>query len=446
MKILTAITVLLLLFVSSSISFAANYPFGLHNVARDLNSVKGLGVHQVRIAAITWDSIEPQKGTYNFTTTDQAILKHQEGNVRSIVATMRDINMWGGNLVAQTGYDPKDPLTANSGFPSDIEAWKAFINAVVERYDGDGVNDMPGLVFPVKYWQIEGEWQWQWKDTTENYLNFLDISYQEIKKADPTATVIAGAVTGATAFAVGEGFDPGGYFERDDGTGGSILVSQSQLVNSPIYQKNLRKANNLLKYGQNSFDILDIHLYSSTASTITPAMNWLKSTMATYGYVKPVWSLENAGPLYNYREDIHAREVVKRYLFSATSGIEKTFWSSLHVTEGWPDKFLFLSLIDEFNRKKQAFYTYKLLVSKIDGYDTIEILNIGAGVNCFKVMRQNAATYIMWSDQGATGTLTLPNSILRVTNSATFRSKTFRYGGGDLSLKLWDDPLILEVQ
>jgi len=427
-------------------SFAANYPFGLHNVGVDVNSLKGLGAQQVRVAGITWDLIEPQKGVYNFAATDQAILKLQNGNASLIVATMRDINMWGGNLAAQVGYNPLDPLTANSGFPSDIGAWKAFINAVVERYDGDGVNDMPGLIFPIKYWQIEGEWQWQWKDTTDNYLNFLDISYQEIKKADPTATVIAGAITGAIAFAVGEGFDPSGYFERDDGAGGSVLVSRSQLVNNPMYQRDLQKANSLLNYGQNSFDILDIHLYSSTASTITPAMDWLKSTMAAYGYVKPVWSLENAGPLYNYREDTHAREVVKRYLFSATSGIEKTFWSSLRVTKGWPDKYLFLSLIDEFNRKKQAFYTYKLLVSKIDGYDTIEILNIGAGVNCFKVMRQNATTYIMWSDQGARGTLTLPASNLRVTNSVTLKSKTFRYGGGNLSLKFWNDPLILEVQ
>jgi len=444
-KILTAVTTLLLLFFSS-ISFAANYPFGLHAVGSDANSVKGLGVQQIRIAPITWDSIEPQKGTYDFTANDQIIMKLQQGNVSLIVATIRDINMWGGNLVAQASYDPQNPLSAKSGFPGDIAAWKAFINAIVERYDGDGVNDMPGLIFPVKYWQIESEWQWQWNDTTQNYLNFLDISYQEVKKADPTATVIAGAITGAIAFAVGEGFDPSGYFEIDNGTGGNVLVSQSQLVSSSSYQKALKQVNNLLNYGQNSFDILDIHLYSTKASTITPAMDWLKSTMATYGYVKPVWSLENAGPQYNYNEDIHAREVVKRYLFSITSGIEKTFWSSLHVAKGWPDKYRLLSLIDEFNRKKQAFYTYKLLAQKIDGYDTIEILNIGAGVNCFKVMRQNAVTYIMWSDQGATGTLTLPTSELRFTNALTLKRKTFRHGGGDLSFKLWDDPIILEVQ
>jgi hypothetical protein len=32
--------------------------------------------------------------------------------------------------------------------------WRDFWNRVVERYDGDNVNDMPGLTNPIKYWHI----------------------------------------------------------------------------------------------------------------------------------------------------------------------------------------------------------------------------------------------------------------------------------------------------
>ncbi len=443
MKVFTAIIALLLFMTPPAL--AASFPFGLHAVDGDAVSLHNLSVRQVRIAAITWDSIEPQKGAYDFTASDNAILNLQQGGVNMIVATLRAINMWGGNAAAQAGYDPKDPMTANSGFPSDINAWKAFIAAMVERYDGDGIDDMPGLLYPVKYWQVEGEWMWQWKDTTENYLAFLQITYNEIKKADPAASVIAGAITGAIAFAVGEGFDSTGYFEKDDGAGGSVKVSRAQLSASPSYRKALAKAGNLLNYGQNFFDIVDVHLYSRNSGAIAPAMDWLRYTMSSYGYLKPVWSLENAGPLYGYMEDLHAGEVVKRYLYAITSGIEKIFWSSLHVTPGWPEKYQNLSLIDTYNRNKQAFYTYKTLVSKIDGYDTIEPIDIGAGVNCFKVTRQSTVTYILWSDQRGTGTLTLPASTLRVTNTVSQKSRTFSYKGGDLSLRLWGDPLVLEV-
>jgi len=38
-----------------------------------------------------------------------------------------------------------------------LDEWTKFLTKVVERYDGDGVDDMPGLKTPVKYWQIHNE-------------------------------------------------------------------------------------------------------------------------------------------------------------------------------------------------------------------------------------------------------------------------------------------------
>jgi len=442
MKTVTGIIILLLFLASSSI--AANSPFGLHAVDGDGLSVQELGVKQIRIAALTWDSLEPQKGNYDFSATDNAILNLQGKNVSLIVGTLRAINMWGGNFAAQVGYNPKDPLTANSGFPSDIGAWKAFIRTLVERYDGDGVNDMPGLVYPIKYWQIEGEWMWQWKDSTANYLKFLNITSKEIKKADPSANVVAGAVTGAIAFAVGEGFDKTGYFEKDNGAGVVVKISQNQLLHSKQYRRALKKARALLKYGKGSFDIIDTHLYSRESYRIVPAMDWLKFTMANFGYQKPVWSLENAGPFYGYTENLQAEEVVKRYLFSITSGIDKTFWSSLHITPGWPVKYLRLSLIDGFTRRKPAFLTYKLVLPVIDGFNTIESLNVGAGVYCFKVNKPNSSSYIMWSDTGATASLPIAAANVQITDTLTLQKWTMAVGNGLLNIQLSEDPVIVE--
>ena len=60
------------------------------------------------------------------------------------------------------------------------------------RYDGDGIDDMPGLREPIKYWQVDNEPPHGLRD----YAGFLKITYRAIKEADPEAKVIIGGVPG----------------------------------------------------------------------------------------------------------------------------------------------------------------------------------------------------------------------------------------------------------
>ncbi|MES2641500.1 MAG: glycoside hydrolase family 44 protein [Myxococcota bacterium] len=41
--------------------------------------------------------------------------------------------------------------------PADMPAYTTWVRALVERYDGDGVDDMPGLTRPVRYWEVDNE-------------------------------------------------------------------------------------------------------------------------------------------------------------------------------------------------------------------------------------------------------------------------------------------------
>ncbi len=443
MNILKGLLILSLIFIASS-SMAANHPFGLHGVYGDSEAASSLGVKQVRVAALTWGLIEPEKGRYDFAAMDRGLKKLQSKGINTIVATIRDINAWGGNKRAQKGYKRGVPLSSKSGLPSDIKAWKKFIHTVVERYDGDGVDDMPGLRSPIKYWQIEGEWMWQWKDTTENYLRFLRISHDEIKRADSSAKVVAGAVTGGIAFAVGEGFDKRGFIEKGGTSGGPKKILRQQLLKSKKYQKALRKVRRLLREGKDSFDILDVHIYSRDAYIISPVTKWLTSTMKGFGYSRPIWSLENAGPFYGYSEDLQAEEVVKRYMLAISSGMDKLFWSSLHVTEGWSDNFKRLSLIDESGRKKPAFFTYKFLASRIDGFDNIERLSMGEGVYAFKVRKKGARVYVLWADKGRVVSLHPGMSRMRVTETRSLKARRVLPRRGLLRMKLGTTPLIIE--
>jgi len=93
--------------------------------------------------------------------------------------------------------------------PAFEQHWINFSKAIVERYDGDGVQDMPGLQQPVRHYLMTGEIKFGqegtgddrkgpfWYDTIGNLLRFHRITYRAIHDADPSGNsklVSSGAV------------------------------------------------------------------------------------------------------------------------------------------------------------------------------------------------------------------------------------------------------------
>jgi len=423
---------------------AEKHPFGLHGLGFQMKYIEELGVSQVRVAGLAWGLLEPEKNKYDFARIDKRLGMLQDTDVELIVATIRSISLWGGNKTSQRGFKRSDPTTANSGFPSDIEAWKKFIRVVVERYDGDGKDDMPGLRVPVKYWQIEGEWMWQWKDTKENYVKFLKITYETIKEADPGATVIAGALTGVHMFALEEGLSKRDYFEMGDRTDNPRKVMRRQLLHNKRYKRHKDKAEYLLSKGHEYFDIVDVHIYSRDAYTIPPVVRWVKSVMKKRGYTKPIWSLENSGPFYGYSEEKHAEEVIKRYMLSLSSGIDKVFWSSLWPTRGWSKNYLRLSLVARDGREKPAFFAYKKLKSAIDGYDELKRLDLGGDVYAFRIKKGGKNIYVLWSEDGQDVELPVKAARIKITDTLSLKEKLHTVADGVMKIKLRAIPVIVE--
>jgi len=91
--------------------------------------------------------------------------------------------------------------------PNDWDTYLAWVGAVVERYDGDGVDDVPGLRIPVKYWEVLNEPDLNadhldfYQGTSTEYAELLIRTSKAIKEADPEAKVlIAGAAGGNNGF------------------------------------------------------------------------------------------------------------------------------------------------------------------------------------------------------------------------------------------------------
>jgi hypothetical protein len=81
------------------------------------------------------------------------------------------------------------------GMPTDVASYRRLLTTIVEAFDGDGFRDAPGLKKGIKYWQVENEWDWRWKDTPESFVAFLKIAYETIKAADPDAKVVLGGIS-----------------------------------------------------------------------------------------------------------------------------------------------------------------------------------------------------------------------------------------------------------
>ena len=67
----------------------------------------------------------------------------------------------------------------------------------MERYDGDGVDDMPNLKSPIKYWQVENEPDLSSKDI-DGFVNLQKITYIALKSACPDCKVLMGGMAGGT--------------------------------------------------------------------------------------------------------------------------------------------------------------------------------------------------------------------------------------------------------
>ena len=100
----------------------------------------------------------------------------------------------------------------NAYVPADLPAYRTYVTAVVERYDGDGVDDMPGLAAPVRYWEVDNEPDLKFTRaprppreglparaappvgtfcTPEDYVTVLLASSAAIRAAAPDATILA---------------------------------------------------------------------------------------------------------------------------------------------------------------------------------------------------------------------------------------------------------------
>jgi hypothetical protein len=151
-----------------------------------------------------WGQVEVQPGAYDWEQPDRLVAGAQEQRL-AILATVWPFAQWDQEAchADQPRAEGTFPELGDLLYsPCDPAAYAAWLTALVERYDGDGVGDMPGLAYPIRHWEISNEPEMQGSQLTffqegpEAYLEILWLSYETMKAADRNAVVFTAGQAG----------------------------------------------------------------------------------------------------------------------------------------------------------------------------------------------------------------------------------------------------------
>ncbi|MER3410815.1 MAG: hypothetical protein C4306_12265 [Thermoleophilia bacterium] len=195
-------------------------------------------------AVLNWQLAEPTPGRHDWSTFDQLV-----GGARA-----SGLRMVGGLGFATRWNTAAPPSKARRGRrlmypPADLKAWKRYVSAIVRR--------CKDVVRPCEVWN-EADLRAFWVDTPVQDAQLLAVTYDTIRRADPTATVVLG------------GLSLGGSPER---------------LNPTFLQQTLAdRAYPAARY----FDVAAFHSYGSQREA-QPRMEYVKSVLSRVGAARVFW-------------------------------------------------------------------------------------------------------------------------------------------------------------
>jgi hypothetical protein len=233
----------------------------------------GITWAKTRLEAFAWGAIEakaPVGGmhSYDWSCTDALVLEYQRAGVVNLQSYISTVSSWGN-----------EGARAPAPAPSRVEDFRAFVTALVERYDGDGRDDAPGLRAGVHDWVVGGEWTGYWQSrNADDYVATLRVAASAIRAADPNARI------GAIPFLLYDVF--GG-----SPTAGEI---QRRLVDPAPPFRNSTKGMLQIIDAADLRDDLNVHS-PGDYTEIEPSVLWMRDQLAARHLDRSIW-IDDAFP------------------------------------------------------------------------------------------------------------------------------------------------------
>jgi hypothetical protein len=279
------------------------------------NDMVDSGTTWIRIP-VMWQAAEPERLTppkvYNWTSIDNALsaARVDAGNLK-IIATITHAPEWAAPGIKAPIYDHA------------LTDFAQFVQAVVERYNGDGINDAPGSPI-VTHWEFYNEpdagvqpGDVRWGESGDKYAQMLAAVYPAVKAANPQAQVVFGGIA----------YD---WFQDQDG---------------PFVREFLDDV--LSAGGGDYFDIMNFHSYPPFSVTwngygpdhgpgLFEKTNFIRNKLENeYGLYKPMIITEsgwhsNNPPHHPSNQEMQARYVMQLFSQSYAANLDLMIWWMLY--------------------------------------------------------------------------------------------------------------------
>jgi hypothetical protein len=147
-----------------------------------------------------WGSIQPDGPEFWNWSDEDSLVKwagKKDLHILAVLGSQSITPEWAANKKISNYEDfgkcyPPDSLYWND--------YSTFIKALVERYDGDGKNDMQGLTIPIKHWEFSNEpYKKYFWGTPKQFINMFKKTRKAIIEADSEAIIVGPCLTSSQA-------------------------------------------------------------------------------------------------------------------------------------------------------------------------------------------------------------------------------------------------------
>ncbi|OGO18340.1 MAG: hypothetical protein A2Z15_01640 [Chloroflexi bacterium RBG_16_50_11] len=355
-----------------------------------------------------WGMIEKEPGLFDFYETDKTVKQAQSSGLH-ILANIQPFAGWD----QMEGYgDPN-----HKGKPHDMAAYANFLTKLVERYDGDSVNDMTGLTVPIKHWELMNEPEFQtapiyFQGTPADYVDTLKVTYEAVKQADPQAYIVQGGMAG--------------------------MMTESAAWWQGVFDAG----------GGQYFDIMNMHSIGHGEHLNIPAF---KELLAENGLQdKPFWVTEvqfqQAYQTQSYTNADFAKILARSYIFALANGVDKLFYVNLRMPPFYDSGIPFderSALITDDGEKSALFYahlTVANMLGELRESDTVvKISERVAGwfveVGQYKFTIQGKVIYALWGSDSLPAEIAGQVRVIDITGAESVTDAA--------SVHLTDSPIFI---
>jgi hypothetical protein len=325
---------------------------------------------------IPWGMIETQRGTFSFDLIDALVRDAQSVGGR-YVGTVMPYAGWelkAAGYAATSDSQCQRLLTEDFYYLTldqrmdrykDEAEYLVFLARVVERYDGDGVDDMPGLTAPILHWQIhnepEGDHCGLFRGDVPGFVRLMKVSADLIHASCAACKVINGGAAFPLYLESLPNPPQGSTFWRDFASAG----------------------------GATSVDVIAAHYNdgkSPTHGSIADFEEQIRRLRELLGQSKPVWVTEfgtvigNHGNFTGLPEAEAGAWFIRFYTAGLAAGAEKFF----------SDAPVFVDLDGTVNL---PYYVNKLLEAKLGGFTAAAKIKSGQ----YRFTTAAGDVYVTWN-------------------------------------------------